>query len=119
MRSSILPKERAIAGTTSAEATAINASTTISSKSVKPELCFRFSTASSVLPVHDVGVHAIAARLSVGAITHQVIIAVVAGRFVNVGMAPGIHRDLFLQIRAVPLLHARRLGLQCFQAHLR
>src|ERR1700730_18186431 len=58
-------------------------------------------------PVREVIILAIAARLTVAAVGQEVkVVLMRTGLYVHVGMAPGIGRHGFLQVRPLPVLHA-------------
>src|SRR3990172_1716716 len=67
-------------------------------------------------PTRDVCGLAGATRLAILAERPQVELAALAGRFVLVGLAPGVERDGLLEVRAVPLRLALRLGAEHGQA---
>src|SRR5204862_5762 len=65
------------------------------------------------------GIRPFSAGLTVGAVADDVrLIAVLAGKFVDVGMTPRIERDLLPQIRPIPLSYVSRPGAQRFETLL-
>src|SRR5882757_540022 len=72
------------------------------------------------LPIPDVGVVAAAAGLAILAIGHQVEIVVVgAGRQINVGMTPGVVRNVLFQVGAGPIGFVGGCRIESGQALLR
>src|SRR5713101_4387159 len=72
---------------------------------------------SSVFPANDIGGSPFAPGLSIRAIADDVgLFAMLARKLVDVGMAPGIERDLLAKVGAVPLIHVRRLDAQGLEA---
>src|SRR5436190_12830862 len=70
-------------------------------------------------PTDNVRIQSIAARLTVGAETHDLgLLAVLAGEPVKVIVAPGILGNVHLHVRTVPLTHVIRPDTQRQQALL-
>src|SRR5688572_2771830 len=83
------------------------ANTTINSSSVKPAAGCR------TLPVDNILVLVLPARLAVGPQTEEIVLAMLTRRDVLIILAPGILRDLVLgQVRSIP---PRRIGRFCHQ----
>src|SRR5262245_10421061 len=69
-----------------------------------------------LLPVADVGVFPVPALDPVGAVGEQVVVAVLPGGAVDIGLAPGVLRDLRLvQVGALPGLEVARVAYQGFE----
>src|SRR6516164_9378243 len=72
-----------------------------------------------LFPADDIRVQAFASGLAVQTVGNNVrFITVVAGVLVHIRVSPGIHRDVFIGVRSVPVLHVTRLGSQGSQSLL-
>src|ERR1700733_7264916 len=93
----------------------IRATTTSISIRVTPEVLARL-----VLPADNVGIDSISAGLAIGAIADDVgLVSMLTGKAINIGMAPRIVFNLFLQIRSLPVLHRFRPLAKGLQALIR
>src|SRR6185312_7603165 len=73
-----------------------------------------------VVPTDDVGINAVSARLAVGAVAGQVgVVSMIAGKLVNVRMAPGVVGDILLEVRTLPVVRAVGFHAQGLQTLLR
>ena len=70
----------------------------------------------SELPTHDIGIVALTAFLAVGTEGKQIEISVRTRKTINVGPAPGVGGEVFLEIGSVPILCIRRAGAQGLKA---
>src|SRR6266852_3686126 len=71
-----------------------------------------------VVPTDDVGIIPFSAGLAIRARRNDVgLVAVIAGKFVEIRVVPGIVRCVLRQVGSGPLIHALRFHAQCVQAH--
>src|SRR5215217_4001795 len=68
-------------------------------------------TARALTPAHDVGVVAVTASQAIGAQGEDVVAGgvLLTGKAIEVGMIPGVHRDLLAEVGAAPTARLTRV----------
>jgi len=89
-----------------------NLTSTRISMSVKPRVCFTRASLAIQVPVADIGIDSLAARLAVGAERVQIVFAAARAReYILVVVAPGILVDALEIATRTPVAHLRIGGL--------
>src|SRR5580700_1699175 len=68
-----------------------------------------------LLPALNVSIYALATLTAVRPVGNDLVVSMLTGAVVDVGMLPGIQRNLLRKIRAVPVFEPRRPGAQRLQ----
>src|SRR6266446_7561555 len=71
-----------------------------------------------VVPTDDVGINPFSAGLAIRARRNDVgLVAVIAGKFVEIRVVPGIVRCVLRQVGSGPLIHVLGFHAQCVETH--